>query len=117
MSTETISDVTDEYMENDEDFPYRFLSKGAVVSVLLGVLSLLGYLFPGLLVLAAVGSLAGLVALSKIRQYPQEFSGKSLAVFGIILNLGILVSGGSWHAYEYATEVPEGFQRISFAEL
>jgi hypothetical protein len=61
--------------------------------------------------------LLGIVAYRNIRQYPQELTGKPMALAGAGLSAIFLVTGTSLHAYDYATEVPEGYQRISFANL
>jgi hypothetical protein len=101
----------------DEVAPYRSLSRSAVISVVLAVLSLLTLIFPGLLVLPIVGAVLGLTALSAIRRYPNEYSGRGLAIVGTVLCSLVFVTSASWHAYEYYTEVPEGYERISFADL
>ncbi len=111
-----------EIIENIPDYedrvqPYRALSKSAVFCLVIGLLSFTALLFPALLLLPAVGILLGLLGLGKLRRYPEEFTGRTAAVLGLVLNVVLLVSGCSLHAVVYATEVPEGFQRISFAEL
>ncbi len=117
MNSPDDPETTSIELSGDLEYPYRMLSRAAVVSVVLGLLSLAGYLFPGLLVMAAVGLVAGFVALNKIRTYPQEFSGSAMALMGLFLNAAVLLSGLGLHAYIYATEVPEGYQRISFSDL
>ena len=85
--------------------------------MVLAILSLAGYLFPGILMLSAIGVIAGYIAVSTIKRYPSEFSGLGIACAGLCLNLIILISGIAYHSYVYATEVPEGYERISFEEL
>ena len=111
--------MTSAYAAESTDFPYRALSRGAVVSIILAVVSLPGLVpvFSPLLALTPVGMIAAAVALRSIRRYPREFSGSSLATAGLIANLTILVGGVGLHTYIYLTEVPEGYTRIGFYEL
>jgi len=115
MSTaEAMEDIA-EY--EDDSQIYRALSKSAVLCLILGWLSLSALMSPVLLVLPAVGILVGLLALRQLRRYPAELSGRPAAMVGLVLSVLVLVGGGGMHAVVYATEVPEGFQRISFADL
>lgn len=118
MSTAIFSsDLDNEETVESEVFPYKVVSKSAVVGLVLAFFSLSGYLFAGMLVLALVGLLASWVALGRIRSFPEEYTGKSLAVIGLFVNATVLVSGMAYHSYVYATEVPEGFERIGFSQL
>lgn len=101
------------------DFPYRAISRAAIVSIMLGVVAIVGLVptFQGLLVLALFGFAAALLGLRATRTYPNEYSGQPLAITGLVLNALIFSGGLGEHAYIYATEVPEGFQRIHFKEL
>ena len=115
MSSAEIIENTPEY---DEDIhPYRALSRSAVFCLLLGLLSLTALMAPVLLVLPALSILLGTVALSNLRRYPTELSGRLAALIGLALSVVLLIGGSVLHAVAYATEVPEGFQRISFADL
>jgi hypothetical protein len=96
---------------------YRSISRAAIVSLVLGIVSIAGLAFPSLLILAIVGLVLGLVGLSTVRRYPAEFTGGRIAVAGIALCSVLFVSGASWHTYDYMTEVPEGYVRTGFWEL
>ncbi|WP_237607384.1 hypothetical protein [Roseimaritima sediminicola] len=103
----------------EADFPYRALSRGAIVSVALAVVALVG-LVPGfqvMLVLAVFGIAAALLGLRMTSLYPREYGGRLLAQIGLSLNLLLVVGGMAEHAYIYATEVPEGHQRVPFYVL
>lgn len=117
MSTTYFSSETEAVTVDNVAFPYRVVSKSAVISFVLAIFSLTGFLLAGLLLLAAIGLVAGWVSLAKIRRYPNEYSGKPIAILGLLLSGIILVTGTSHHAYVYATEVPEGHDRISFSQL
>jgi hypothetical protein len=115
MSTAEISEDIAEY--EDDGQLYRALSKSAVLCLILSLMSFFALMSPVLLVLPGVGICVGLLSLAQLRRYPAELSGRPAAVIGLALSLLLLVGGGGMHAVVYATEVPEGFQRISFADL
>jgi hypothetical protein len=96
---------------------YRAVSKGAVLSVILGLLSISAFSIPALAIFALIGLMFGWNALRNIRRYPTELSGKGIAIVGIMLCGIIFASSVTMHSVTYATEVPEGYQRISFADL
>jgi uncharacterized protein DUF4190/uncharacterized protein DUF3299 len=96
---------------------YRSVSRAAVISLVLGVISVLALASWALLIVPLVGLVLGVVGLSTIRRYPAEYTGVKLAVTGIALSSVLLVAGVSWHTYDYLTEVPEGYVRTGFWEL
>jgi len=100
------------------DFPYRAMSSTAIASLVFAILAgLIGFfVWPGLL-FAIIGVSIGVMALSKINAYPDEFDGKQIAIVGLVLNLVVLAGGAGMHAYIYLTEVPEGYSRVQFYEL
>jgi hypothetical protein len=105
-------------MQGEELYrPYRPVSKAAVASLLLGILSILVFAGKPMLVLPFAGFFCGLVGLRAIRRYPDEYSGRIAAWIGVVSCLLFFLSGASFHAIVYATEVPDGYQRISFADL
>ena len=116
MST-TISSMSPVYGDEAELVPYRALSRSAVVSLVLAFISLLGYLFEPMLVVAAAGLVMGVISLQSIRRYPQEYTGRGVALAGAFLSGLILVTGVTYHTIVYMTEVPDGYKRISFSEL
>ena len=106
------------FSEPDADLSqFRSVSKAAIVSLILGVLSLAAFLFSSLAVVAAAGLIAGIIAFLGIVRYPNELMGKPLAIGGIALCLFCLVGSVSYHAYIYATEVPEGYNRLTWRQL
>ncbi len=124
MTTE-IELQNDEYedLEQTDDFedelfaPYKSISKAAVVSLLFALFSLTGLLFPVLLSATAFGILFGILALRSLRRYPDELTGRSAAYLGLFGSVLLLGGGSIMHTYIYMTEVPDGYQRISYAEL
>lgn len=119
----SVTDVEPTYGEaNDQDdfgglAPYRALSRAAVTSLVLAILSLGALLFPTLLILPMVGMVLGLVAIRSIKKYPDEWSGSTIAHLAVIACMVLLVAGTVLHVTEYLWEVPDGYQRISFADL
>ncbi len=89
----------------------------AVSSLFFGLLSGLSFLSPYLWLLPLLGIVLGLFALAQIRQRPQELAGRGLALAGIGLSAVMLAGSVTAAAYVYLTEVPEGYQRVSYAQL
>lgn len=108
------------YLSSEADadlMPYRAVCKTALLAFFFTLLSLLAYYFAAVSVLALAGCILGLVGLAKTRRYPAELTGGPLATISALAGGIIFVSSLSIHAYIYATEVPEGYERISFADL
>ncbi len=104
---------------DDLDFPYRAISRAAIASVLFALAGAIGF-FPGLevvLVLGILGIVAGFVALSTIKRFPNEYGGRELAMLGLVGSLVVFGGGIAMHTYIYFTEVPDGYERVDFAKL
>lgn len=96
---------------------YRTVSKAAVVCVVFAVMSLMAYMFSVFVLLPLFSICFGWYALLQCRKYPEELTGKTAAKIGMTVSAIVLISSVGMHAYIYATEVPEGYQRISFYSL
>lgn len=107
---------------------YRILSKSALIAALLLIPAAIFAVFsislqmgtealPGVLPLPLVGIVLSVVGLNAIRRYPKEYAGKWLAEFALAAHVLLILGTMPYHFYVQATEVPEGYQRISFAEL
>ncbi len=108
----------DKYVDQPElETQYRSVSKSAITCLVLAVLSLGFLVSTVLVVLPLMGVSFGLMALSGIRRHPDEIMGRTPARIGLALSAILLVAGTSLHVYEYMTEVPEGYERISFRML
>jgi hypothetical protein len=103
--------------EPGSDGSYRIVSKAAVLSLAIGLLSVVALVSVGMLAVPAVGLAFGLLALRSIRAYPDEVSGRVPAWMGVTLSALLLVGGAGLHTYTYLTELPEGYERYSFQEL
>ncbi|MBI2481548.1 MAG: DUF3299 domain-containing protein [Planctomycetia bacterium] len=115
MSSSDIATIDPAREEGFE--PYRAISKSAVVSFVLALLSILGLYSALLLVLALVAAILGVTGYRSVVRYPNELTGKTLALAGALLGACLFVGGIAKHSYVYATEVPDGYHRISFADL
>ena len=110
-----------EAIDRDYGQSYRALSSSAVASCVLGALSvstLLSYEYG--LVLGAIPILAlllGVYALWTISRNPMELTGKWLAQLGVMSGAFFLVTGWALAGYVYATEVPPGYERLTYSDL
>ena len=96
---------------------YRSISKAAVVCVVFTLMSILAYVFSVFVLLPLLAICFGLFAISKINKYPEELTGRRAAQIGVFVSAIVLITAGAMHGFIYATEVPEGYERISFNSL
>jgi hypothetical protein len=124
MSTATLDTGT--YVGEDDVLQYRAIHVGAVIGIALAVLLLAFTLVAAASSAeACVGvsflNFAPLVccvwALGKIRREPERYSGQAIARVGLAMSLALLIGGVGYGGYTYATEVPDGYSRISFATM
>jgi len=59
----------------------------------------------------------GWAGLRSIRRYPNEYTGKFLAQIGLLSGVAMFILGVSLSSFTYATEVPEGYTRITISDL
>lgn len=96
---------------------YRTVSKASVVCIVFAIMGLLSYLFPAFVVLPFLSFCFGLVALVNFKRFPDQLSGSLLTKVAMAVSGIVLFSSVAMHGYIYATEVPEGYQRIAFYDL
>jgi hypothetical protein len=124
MSTATLE--MDAVSGVEDALHYRALHTGALVgfmlSIMLLVFTIISSAFPPE-VCAAVSAL-NVVPLSiclwsygRIRREPELFVGRPIAVIGLLVSIFCLIVGVGWGSYVYATEVPDGYTRISFGKM
>ncbi|MFV2065832.1 MAG: DUF4190 domain-containing protein [Pirellulales bacterium] len=122
MSTPAVP-YTDQ--RTNDALEYRAVSSSAVASLVIGLLSVIVVLsattsfqaFLSVCPIPLIGLVFGWRALSVIRRAPEEWTGRRFAVTGLLLSGGFLLAGFATASYVYATEVPEGYARISFSRL
>jgi hypothetical protein len=96
---------------------YRALSTAAVASLIVGMLSPLAILDWMFVSVPAIGVALSLFALLKVRKHRDELSGEGLARVGLALSVLFGIFGPGLLTYVYLTEVPDGYARVSYAEL
>jgi hypothetical protein len=108
-----------------EEFQYRPLSIMAVASLVFGLLSTMIFFAARVSVESALliapvpllGLALGFWARSAMRANPDQYAGERFAQAGIALSALCLVGGMGFSGFVYATELPDGYLRTSFAEL
>jgi hypothetical protein len=98
-----------------QEFAYRPVPLLAPVSLVLGLCSVIALFGTIGLVVSLIGTILGFLTFRKIRAAGGELGGRIPALAGFVLSAFFLVGGSTLQAYEYATEVPEGFARVNFA--
>ncbi|MCA9237850.1 MAG: hypothetical protein KDA44_20390 [Planctomycetales bacterium] len=109
----------------DDDFQYRTLATSAIAALALGMLSLLIFVagrdsLTGSLAFAPFPLLALWMARrtqTQLREAPGQYTGGRLAAAGAAIAAFSLIGGVGSSAFTYATEVPEGYERITFVDL
>jgi hypothetical protein len=115
MSVALTNNSHDDFAADEED--YRALSSTAVASLVAGLLSVLCFFGWSMAIIPLCGVLLGLRSLWRIRRFPDELTGWGLAVAGVALSTVFFAGGWGWLSYVYITEVPPGYERISFGQL
>lgn len=125
-STVSITECYDEpatMEQNDEPaLEYRALHTGAIVGLVLGAVSVFVVITAAssleeclmVIPIPLVGMFVSLRAWAQINRQSDQYTGKPLALGGLALSTIFLATGLSYGGYSYATEVPEGYTRISF---
>src|SRR5690348_1516855 len=90
-----------------DEFAYHPVPPLAPISLFLGICALAGFLGIPCLAIGLVGGFLGLIAYWQISRSAGELGGKWIALLGVGLSFGLLLSGTGYHAYAYATELPE----------
>lgn len=118
MNSEQAIKSNSSFSDVPEDFaPYKAVSKAAVISLLLAGVGILSLMFPTLMIIPILGVLFAVQAWFSLNKYPDELTGRGMAITGGMLSLLLTVGGTGYHTYVYLTEVPEGYERISFTQL
>lgn len=110
---------------SEETIQYRAIHTGAIVGLVLGLLSFSAVLaadhsLESCLVVAPIPVLGMFVSLrswGRIRREREQYTGGWMAAAGFALSLVFLTVGLAYGGYVYATEVREGYTRISFDEM
>lgn len=97
-----------------EEFNYRPVPVLAAVGLVLSLLSVAGVFVWLALPLGLISLALSAMALVTIRQSEGAYGGALVAVSGIFLSLLFFCGGIALQVYTYQTEVPDGYERVSF---
>ena len=102
----------------EEEFTsYRELCKFAVFAAIFAIMALLGLMISVLSVFGVAAVILGLYSIARIRRNPSELTGIIAAYFGVAFGSVVFVASVALHVFIYMTEVPEGYARVTFAQL
>lgn len=121
MSSQAIelseSCVEDYPSQEGQPFEYRPVPVLAVVGMVLGLLSVVAFfgIFVGAIV-AFLGMLLSTISLVMVAKSDGALGGRRLALVGLACSVLFLGGGMAYQRHLYLNEVPEGFERVSFAQ-
>lgn len=114
----TATNLDEQYLRgDDQDSGYRAVSKAALASVVFAILGSFSFWAKVFVMLPLLGLVFALFARINLRRYPEELTGTTAASIGLVINLILLVGSIGFHCWVEATEVPEGYNKISFYDL
>ena len=116
VSTESTGGFRRSQDPAESEFNYRPIPMSAMVGAVLAVMSISALLAWLAIPVAVVATLICLVATVSILRSRGEFAGLWLAVGGMVLSLVMAVAGTLLTMHRYRTEIPAGYERISFAQ-
>ena len=101
----------------DEGDDYRAVSGTAIAAIAVAAVSPVAFFGWWLTAVPFIGAVLAAIALKDIAARHPMLTGRPLAIVALVVSLAALAASGVSHAYEYATELPEGFVRLSYADL
>lgn len=99
---------------DDSEFQYKQIPVLSPVSLVLGVVSLVVFVTAFGIIIGTLGIIIGLICFLSTVRNRSEIGGFGMTVAGLVLSTFCVLYGSSKLFYDYSTEVPPGFQRISF---
>ncbi|MDR2345629.1 MAG: hypothetical protein LBE18_06150 [Planctomycetaceae bacterium] len=115
---QVLSKVTDEDLgESGVRVGYRAVSVLAVIGFGLSLLTPLMLLSMWFMLCPLVGMLCGVWGLIRILSSPFDYTGRVLAVTGIIFSIVFGILAGVWGIWQYYYSVPTGYSVIDFLEF
>ncbi len=100
---------------SDNTFNYRPLPPLVPASAAFILLSITAFTWDLLVVVPVIGSVLALIAYRQVARSDGAYGGLGLAKFCVVTLPLMTLAAIGLHGYSYATEVPEGFRRVSFA--
>lgn len=99
------------------EFDYKPVPVLAPLSLFLAVCGAAALLSPYAIAIGVAAMVTSVSCFLQIRRSSGELGGRKLTLSAFGLAALFSISGASWHSYVYATEVPDGFERLSFSWL
>lgn len=99
---------------NGAEFDYQPVPTSAPIAFGISLLGLVTFIAPLGATFGIVAIGLGLLSMRKIAQSDGAYSGYWVAVGSVVLAIVCSGSGLAYQAYEYAHELPEGYQRVNF---
>lgn len=99
----------------EDEFDYKPIPVLAPVTFVLGLASLVVLVTSFGIIIGAMGAILGTICFLSSVGNRSEIGGFRMTVVGLVLCLTTTIYGSSKLAYDYSTEVPEGYQRVSFS--
>lgn len=100
---------------DDTEFRYKQIPVLSPVSLVLGLASLIVFVTAFGIIIGSIGTIIGLICFLSTVRNRSEIGGFGMTVAGLSLSAFCALYGSSKLMYDYQTEVPPGFERISFA--
>lgn len=100
-----------------EYYQYKSVSSGSIVAMAFAILSVGSVFFFSLLFLPVIGVMFAIFSMLKIQRFSDELTGLGIARTALALNTILFFGVITLNSYIYLTEVPDGYQRISFQDL
>ena len=125
LSTSFDEGDSPERLDHHTALEYRALHTGAVAGLILGIgsvftLAIATSSLEACLMVCPIPLIAMFISLRawlQIRRHSDQYTGRPLAIAGFVLATFFLVTGVGYGSYVYATEVPEGYTRITFGKM
>ncbi|HWL09921.1 MAG TPA: hypothetical protein VNQ76_16055 [Planctomicrobium sp.] len=116
VATASVRHHSEDFRSADySEFSYRPVPVLAVVGLVLAIISGAGVFIWMVLPLCLLAILTSTLGLWTIRHCPEGYSGTGVALGGMFLGTAFFLGGIGLQVYTYQTEVPEGYERLSFA--
>ena len=99
----------------DDEFDYKPISLLSPITLILGLSSLVVFVTAFGIIVGAIGSILGTICFLSIMRNRSEVGGFFMTAVGLVLCFSTALYGSTKLVYDYQTELPQGFERISFA--
>ena len=96
---------------------YRAVAGAAIAAGAVALISPLAFLGWWFVAVPVIGMVLAVVALRDIARRPLDLTGRPLAIAALAVSAVVLAAGIAWLASVYAAELPEGYERLSYAML